>query len=166
MPAALLPRGAGHARLFAASRSRRSSLAHAHAPQAAHTQPPNLPYFVPRNSRAALPVYSDIRNGRSRYRVLVKNVQGNINVSFSLMSFLSRLPTDAIHHLLFPGSPRRYKLWHPPFAVGRFQSECQYSRSQHTRNHRRQMETSCRGVVETPRVLIHCTESKIRDVVC
>lgn len=39
------------------------------------------PYVVPRNSRGSLPVYSDIRNGGTRYLVLVKNVHGNITVS-------------------------------------------------------------------------------------
>lgn len=39
------------------------------------------PYYIPRNSRGSLPVYTDIRNGGSRHLVLIKNVQGNTNVS-------------------------------------------------------------------------------------
>ncbi|TFK62200.1 hypothetical protein BDN72DRAFT_403763 [Pluteus cervinus] len=35
------------------------------------------PYFVPRNSQGSLPVYTDIRNGGTRYLVLVRNVDGN-----------------------------------------------------------------------------------------
>ena len=37
-------------------------------------------YFVPRNSRGSLPVYSDIRNGGTRYLISVRNVDGNIKV--------------------------------------------------------------------------------------
>ncbi|KAG6889712.1 hypothetical protein C0992_004341 [Termitomyces sp. T32_za158] len=34
------------------------------------------PYFVPRNTRGSLPVYTDVRNGGTRYLVLVRNVDG------------------------------------------------------------------------------------------
>jgi large subunit ribosomal protein L49 len=37
------------------------------------------PYFVRRNSRGSLPVYSDIRNGATRYLVEIRNVQGRVN---------------------------------------------------------------------------------------
>lgn len=43
-------------------------------------------YFIPRNSRGSLPVYSDIRNGGTRYLILVKNIRGNIHVSVILYS--------------------------------------------------------------------------------
>ncbi|KIM57602.1 hypothetical protein SCLCIDRAFT_1219279 [Scleroderma citrinum Foug A] len=33
-------------------------------------------FVVPRNSRGSLPVYTDIRNGRTRHLVLIRNVQG------------------------------------------------------------------------------------------
>ncbi|KAN0124075.1 hypothetical protein V8E52_002565 [Russula decolorans] len=36
------------------------------------------PYLVPRNSRGTLPVYSDARNGGSRYLISIRNVEGNI----------------------------------------------------------------------------------------
>jgi large subunit ribosomal protein L49 len=39
-----------------------------------------LPYLVPRNSRGSLPVYSDVRNGGSRYLISIRNVEGNIKV--------------------------------------------------------------------------------------
>lgn len=39
------------------------------------------PYFVRRNSRGSLPVYSDIRNGATRYLIHIRNVQGRVNVS-------------------------------------------------------------------------------------
>jgi hypothetical protein len=42
---------------------------------------PVHPYFVPRNTRGNLPVYTDVRNGGTRYLVLVRNVDGNVNVS-------------------------------------------------------------------------------------
>lgn len=35
-------------------------------------------YLVPRNSRGTLPVYSDVRNGGTRYLVSICNVEGNI----------------------------------------------------------------------------------------
>ncbi|KAG6820558.1 hypothetical protein H0H93_015078 [Arthromyces matolae] len=35
------------------------------------------PYFVNRNSRGNLPVYSDIRNGGTRYVVVVRQIDGN-----------------------------------------------------------------------------------------
>ncbi|KAI0035743.1 mitochondrial large subunit ribosomal protein-domain-containing protein [Vararia minispora EC-137] len=46
--------------------------------QTAAASNPALPYFVPRNSRGSLPVYSDIRNGGTRHLVLIRNVQGDI----------------------------------------------------------------------------------------
>ncbi|KAG6869092.1 hypothetical protein C0993_003412 [Termitomyces sp. T159_Od127] len=36
----------------------------------AATKPIRYPYFVPRNSRGNLPVYTDVRNGGTRYLVL------------------------------------------------------------------------------------------------
>lgn len=38
------------------------------------------PYLVPRNSRGTLPVYSDVRNGGTRYLISIRNVEGNIKV--------------------------------------------------------------------------------------
>lgn len=59
-----------HSRLFA------SNAASGPAP------PSHRPtYNVPRNSRGTLPVYSDIRNGGTRYLISVRNVDGNIKVS-------------------------------------------------------------------------------------
>jgi Mitochondrial large subunit ribosomal protein (Img2) len=46
----------------------------------AQTVPLPYSYFVPRNTRGNLPVYTDIRNGGTRYLVLVRNVDGNANV--------------------------------------------------------------------------------------
>ncbi|KAH0830395.1 ribosomal protein L49/IMG2 [Lanmaoa asiatica] len=40
---------------------------------------PLTPYFVRRNSRGSLPVYSDVRNGRTRYLVQIRNVDGRVN---------------------------------------------------------------------------------------
>lgn len=37
-------------------------------------------YFVPRNSRGNLPVYTDIRNNGARYFVLVRSIDGNAEV--------------------------------------------------------------------------------------
>ena len=41
---------------------------------------PRRPYFIPRNTRGSLPVYSDVRNGGTRYLISVRNVEGNIKV--------------------------------------------------------------------------------------
>lgn len=38
------------------------------------------PYYVPRNTRGSLPVYSDIRNNGTRVLVLIRNVEGNVEV--------------------------------------------------------------------------------------
>ncbi|KAH9854102.1 hypothetical protein C2E23DRAFT_884208 [Lenzites betulinus] len=38
-----------------------------------------LPYRVLRNSRGSIPVYTDIRNGGTRYQVLIRNVEGNVD---------------------------------------------------------------------------------------
>jgi len=72
--------------LFQAFRTRCYSQQTVSVPSSATSSTPGAqlaqlshPYFVPRNSRGSLPVYSDIRNGGTRYLVLVKNVHGNIN---------------------------------------------------------------------------------------
>jgi len=38
------------------------------------------PYFVPRNTRGNIPVYSDVRNAGGRYLVLIRNIEGNVSV--------------------------------------------------------------------------------------
>ncbi|KAF8630427.1 hypothetical protein AX15_002975 [Amanita polypyramis BW_CC] len=38
------------------------------------------PYFISRNTRGNLPVYTDIRNGGTRYLLLIRNVDGNANL--------------------------------------------------------------------------------------
>lgn len=40
----------------------------------------DLPYRVRRNSHGAVPVYTDIRNGGTRYLVQIRNVEGNVDV--------------------------------------------------------------------------------------
>lgn len=53
-------------------------------------KPIRYPYFVPRNSRGNLPVYTDVRNGGTRYLVLVRNVDGEPDVrSISFPSLFS-----------------------------------------------------------------------------
>ena len=56
------------------------------------------PFFVPRNSRGSLPVYTDIKNNGTRQLVLIRNVEGNANVrDFSKMNtFLSLHSTYVI----------------------------------------------------------------------
>lgn len=45
------------------------------------------PYYVPRNTRGSLPVYSDIRNNGTRVLVLIRNVEGNVEVSALVIRF-------------------------------------------------------------------------------
>lgn len=52
---------------------------------AATTASPPLPYFVRRNTKGSIPVYTDIRNGGTRYQVLIRNVEGNADVRPSLI---------------------------------------------------------------------------------
>lgn len=40
----------------------------------------DLPYRVRRNSHGSVPVYTDIRNGGTRYLVQIRNVEGNVDV--------------------------------------------------------------------------------------
>jgi hypothetical protein len=50
------------------------------------------PYFVPRNTKGNLPVYTDVRNAGGRYLVLIRNVEGNAAVCvFVRPLFLSLL---------------------------------------------------------------------------
>lgn len=49
-----------------------------------------LPYRVRRNSRGSVPVYTDIRNGGTRFQVLIRNVEGNVDVR--PLSLSSHLP--------------------------------------------------------------------------
>ncbi|PPQ78539.1 hypothetical protein CVT25_011811 [Psilocybe cyanescens] len=44
------------------------------------TPPLSLPYYVPRNTRGNLPVYTDVRNAGGRYMILVRNIEGNAGV--------------------------------------------------------------------------------------
>lgn len=39
------------------------------------------PYFLPRNSRGSLPIYTDVRNNGGRYMILIRNVEGDAQVS-------------------------------------------------------------------------------------
>jgi hypothetical protein len=39
------------------------------------------PYFVPRNSSGCVPVFSDFKNNKTREITLIRNVEGNVNVS-------------------------------------------------------------------------------------
>ncbi|KAG5342234.1 hypothetical protein E4T56_gene10629 [Termitomyces sp. T112] len=44
------------------------------------------PYFVARNSRGNLPVYTDVRNGGTRYLVLIRNIDGKPDALASELS--------------------------------------------------------------------------------
>lgn len=47
---------------------------------ASNEQLPVDQFYVPRNSKGSLPVYTDSNNGGTRYVVLVRNIQGNHQV--------------------------------------------------------------------------------------
>ena len=49
------------------------------------------PYFVSRNTRGSLPVYTDIRNS-NKYLTLIRNVEGNVDVSASIYILLTIPP--------------------------------------------------------------------------
>ncbi|KAI0336401.1 hypothetical protein GY45DRAFT_1238299 [Cubamyces sp. BRFM 1775] len=57
-------RPASHSRLFATQPAATKS---------------SLPYRVRRNTRGSIPVYTDIRNGGTRYLVLIRNVEGSVD---------------------------------------------------------------------------------------
>lgn len=54
------------------------------------------PYFVRRNSRGSLPVYTDVRNGGTKYLVTIRNVQGQLNVIHVFLSFLLFLTASLV----------------------------------------------------------------------
>lgn len=45
-------------------------------------KPVQHPYFLDRNSRGSLPVYTEIRAQGAKHTVLIRNVEGNIRVRF------------------------------------------------------------------------------------
>jgi len=58
-------------------------------------------YFVPRNSRGSLPVYSDVRNGGTQYLISVRNVDGNIKaLADDLLRDLSDLQSSTESSLI------------------------------------------------------------------
>ncbi|KAI6118759.1 mitochondrial large subunit ribosomal protein-domain-containing protein [Pisolithus croceorrhizus] len=70
--------------------------------QAAATPPSHVqrPYFVRRNTHGSLPVYTDIRNGGTRYLVQIRNVEGQAQV----------LANELKASLFGPNSPATAKL--------------------------------------------------------
>lgn len=58
-----------------------SLVTHVAKPQSTQPTLVHYPYFVPRNTNGSLPVYTDIRNGGTRYMVLIRNIDGDANVS-------------------------------------------------------------------------------------
>ena len=106
-------------------------------------------YSIQRNSRGSLPVYSDIRNGGTRYQVLVKNIKGDINVchSFSyVLALLSDFKTAGFQ-------ARSRKLSIP----GRLRLSCTskvgHETKQYANYYRRPLETQRSRVVAVERLL-------------
>ncbi|KAF8894454.1 mitochondrial large subunit ribosomal protein-domain-containing protein [Infundibulicybe gibba] len=60
----------------------------------------NYSYFVPRNTRGNLPVYTDVRNGGTRYQILIRNIDGNANI----------LANDLATSLFEKGSPEASRI--------------------------------------------------------
>jgi len=48
------------------------------SPQKPRPKLVRYPYYVPRNSRGSLPVYSDIRNNGTRILLLIRHVEGDV----------------------------------------------------------------------------------------
>lgn len=71
--------GQSWARFIAQPAVSRRPLSQATATPPSHVQH-HLPYFVRRNTRGSLPVYTDIRNGGTRYLVQIRNVEGQAQV--------------------------------------------------------------------------------------
>lgn len=79
LKSALAPQALRSTRLFAHVAETPGSLKAVSPPiQPAVT---HYPYYVPRNTNGNLPVYTDIRNGGTRYMVMIRNVDGDANVS-------------------------------------------------------------------------------------
>ncbi|TFK55191.1 hypothetical protein OE88DRAFT_1723577 [Heliocybe sulcata] len=66
-----------------------------HAPMAVQ-----YPYFIPRNSRGSIPVYTDVRNAGGRFLILIRNVEGDVNA----------LARDIRKSLLPPDAPEGQRL--------------------------------------------------------
>lgn len=49
-------------------------------------RPVQYPYFVARNTRGNLPVYSDVRNAGLRYLIHIRHVDGNAKVRLGFFS--------------------------------------------------------------------------------
>ncbi|OCH87431.1 hypothetical protein OBBRIDRAFT_736206 [Obba rivulosa] len=64
-------------------------------PGTAAPTPVRYPYFIPRNTRGSIPVYTDIRNAGSKHQTLIRNVEGNIDA----------LVADLRKELFEPGTP-------------------------------------------------------------
>jgi hypothetical protein len=76
-------------------RSFSQQLSHGALPSAESTSA-RKPYFILRNSNGALPVYTDIRNGGTKQLLLIRNCEGDVNVSSYLqltLFFMSFSPS-------------------------------------------------------------------------
>ncbi|EMD38487.1 hypothetical protein CERSUDRAFT_82754 [Gelatoporia subvermispora B] len=62
--------------------------------------PVKYPYYIPRNSRGSMPVYTDIRNGSTKHLTLIRNVEGNIDA----------LATELRQGLFSPGTPEAERM--------------------------------------------------------
>ena len=79
---------------------RARGFAHSSVSRGAPSTPsaPQLPYFISRNSRGSIPVYTDVRNAGTRYLVLIRNIEGNVNVR---LVFLSSFPSHRPRAFLY-----------------------------------------------------------------
>ncbi|KAF8163148.1 mitochondrial large subunit ribosomal protein-domain-containing protein [Crassisporium funariophilum] len=75
--AAVLPQFPRSIRLLSQSVSSQPEPSTSAIPPSTRAQ---YPYFVPRNTQGNLPVYTDVRNNGGRYHILLRNVDGNVNV--------------------------------------------------------------------------------------
>ncbi|KAI0928841.1 hypothetical protein AcW1_005961 [Taiwanofungus camphoratus] len=92
----LLSRPARQARAYSQTATRPNPTLPPHTrPSASHH-----PYYVPRNTRGSMPVYTDIRNGGTRHLTLIRNIEGNIDA----------LAKDIAQSLFQPGSPEAARM--------------------------------------------------------
>ncbi|EPQ58397.1 hypothetical protein GLOTRDRAFT_72784 [Gloeophyllum trabeum ATCC 11539] len=79
------------------------------------------PYYIPRNSRGSIPVYSDVRNAGGRYLILIRNIEGNVNAlahdlrktlfpAESPESARLRVEVKASKHLIITGCRAKHRV--------------------------------------------------------
>ncbi|KIM49280.1 hypothetical protein M413DRAFT_438461 [Hebeloma cylindrosporum] len=86
--------------VVASSLASGSTVAHPPHPTSSSSPSKTHSYFVPRNTKGNLPVYTDVRNAGGRYLVLIRNVEGNVSaLAKDLSNSLFEQDSDAAARL-------------------------------------------------------------------